>query len=70
MWTNGLQRMETFLKTMYTGVPGLQSMPYTNKGVIMQTVTNVNSSFSVQKQPLTTAFALATNIQTFHNCWY
>lgn len=37
---------------------------------MIQTVTNVGNSFTVPRQLFTPAFALATNIQTFRNCWH
>lgn len=46
-------------------------MTYTKKkDVIIQTVTNVGNSFPVPRMFFNPAFALATNIQTFHNCWH
>lgn len=44
-------------------------MPCTEKAIIYRQW-QMSTTFSVPRQVFTDAFALATNLQIFHNCWH
>ena len=68
MQTNGLQRVKALYRLCREVVTRLYGVPYSEQGVVLETVTNV-SSFPISRHFIA-ASTLAATIQIFHNSWH